>query len=92
MLLVAFAIALVLAAFGARDAARQAAVAAAIAQTQGRDGIAAAKDSAPVWADVHVTRSGTRIVVRATPPHLPAVVAQVVGATSTIVLPDGTPK
>ena len=89
VLLVAFTIALILAAFGARDAAQQAAVAGAIAQTQGRDGLAAARDSAPGWARVTVTLKDGRIVARATPRHLPEVVAQVVGATSTVVLPPG---
>ena len=73
-----------LAGYGAREAADQAAVAAAVAQLQGADPKLAARAASPGWARARVDVGRTRVTVRIEA-RLPRVVAERVDARRSVV-------
>lgn len=77
-----------LAAYRAREAADQAAVAAAVAHLQGGDAEEAARAAAPGWSRARVRIHGGRAVVTIEP-QLPRVVADRIDASRSVVFDAG---
>jgi hypothetical protein len=77
-----------LAGHGAREAADQAAVAAAVAQLQGGDPMQAARRASPSWAHPRIRVAHGRVTVTITP-NLPGFIAKAIDSRRTVVF-DGT--
>lgn len=91
MVITGIAICLLLAGYAAREAADQAAVAAAVADLQGRDAKQAAREASPGWAraTAQLGSGRVRVVVR---PRLPASLARLVDADRTVVVEPGAQR
>lgn len=85
---VAVAVLALLAGHAAREGADQAAVAAAVAQLQGRDAKAAAQAASPGWSHSRVVLAGGRATVTIAP-RLPDAVAALIDAQRTVVFDAG---
>jgi hypothetical protein len=77
-----------LAGHGAREAADQAAVAAAVAQLQGGDPVKAARRASPGWAHSRVRVARGHVTVTITP-NVPGFIAKAIDSRRTVVF-DGT--
>ncbi len=76
-----------LAGYSAREAADQAAVAAAVAELQGRDSKRAARDASPGWSRTRVVVGSGRATVRVEP-RVPKVVAARIDAERSVVFDE----
>lgn len=92
LVVVGLVIAGFLAGHAAREAADQAAVSGAIAQLQGRDGVAAGRSASPAWATIRV-RVKNGMVIAEVAPRLPkALAARIDGKAEVVIDPKAAAR